>query len=69
MSSPILTETALAEALREYRERHHLTQAEMARKLRINVRSLQGYEAGVIPQAPRRRKILAFLAREMERAA
>ena len=69
MSSRVPTETTLGESLREYRERHHLTQTELARKLRINVRSLQGYEAGVIPQAPRRRKILAFLAREMERAA
>lgn len=62
------TETSLADALRAYRDRHHLTQAELARKLRINLRSLQGYEAGVIPQAPRRRKILAFLARDLERA-
>lgn len=61
------TETTLAEALRDYRDRHHLTQAELARKLRVNIRSLQGYEAGVIPHAARRRRIIAFLNREKAR--
>lgn len=58
----------LADALREYREQRVLTQQELARKLRIPVRSLQGYEAGAIPQAARRRKILAFLERERQAA-
>lgn len=67
MSSALPTDLTLADALKGYREREVLTQQELARRLHIPVRTLQTYEAGAIPQAKRRRKILAFLTRDAER--
>lgn len=69
MSSAYPTFADLGQALREYRARHVLTQAELARKLRIPLRSLQDYEAGAMPRQARRRKILAFLAADLQEAA
>jgi transcriptional regulator with XRE-family HTH domain len=52
----------LAGRLRRSREEGCLTQLELARRLRVPVRSLQDYEAGkALPRAARRRRILAFL--------
>lgn len=67
MSNALPTDLTLAEALKGYRDREMLTQQELAKRLHIPVRTLQTYEAGAIPQAKRRRKILAFLARDPER--
>ena len=70
MSTAFDIQDDLGRRLRDYRERHVLTQAELAAKLKIPPRSLQDYESGLsLPRQARRRKILAFLAREMERAA
>jgi cytoskeletal protein RodZ len=50
--------------IKEARERQVLTQDELARKLRIPVRSLQAYEAdAATPRPARRRAILAWLER------
>jgi transcriptional regulator with XRE-family HTH domain len=52
----------LGKQLREARERHVLTQDELAEQLGIPVRSLQDYEAErAVPRPTRRRKILAWL--------
>jgi len=54
----------LGQQLKEARERQVLTQEELARKLRIPVRSLQDYEAdAATPRPARRRAILAWLER------
>jgi transcriptional regulator with XRE-family HTH domain len=63
MSSLPSLNVDIAEALKTYRERQVLTQAELARKLRIPLRSLQAYEAGAMPQPARRRRIISFLER------
>jgi len=59
----------IGEALRDYRDRHVLTQVELAAQLGIPLRSLQDYEAGAMPRQARRRQIIAFLAADGKAAA
>lgn len=56
--------TTLADALREYRRQTGMTQQQLAKRLRIPVRSIQDYETGAMPHPKRRQRIVAFLVRE-----
>lgn len=52
-----------AERLRRTRTAAHLTQAELAEKLGVAVRTLRSWEAGVIPRPAQRRKLERFFGR------
>lgn len=54
--------------LRDAREAANLTQSELAERLGVSMRSVQGWESGVRPQPRHRRLIAAFLV-EVEGAA
>ena len=51
----------LATALRVARDRVPLSQVELAQKLGVSPRTVQGWEAGVIPQPKHRRAVLEFI--------
>lgn len=68
--SSTLTNGYSAERLRQARDLAHLTQVEMARRLRLSPRSIQGYEAGTTTPSPRvRRRLVAFMERVEAKAA
>jgi DNA-binding transcriptional regulator YiaG len=58
----------LQDEIREAREQAHLTQVDLAAKLGVSPRTVQGWEAGVIPQ-PKHRRLLAAFLDEVEAAA
>lgn len=69
-SATTLIDVTLGQALREFRARNGLTQHQLAKRLRIPVRSLQAYEeTGAMPQPKRRQRIVAFLEREAAKEA
>ena len=51
----------LAVEIRSARDRAILTQDELGRKLGVSTRTIQGWEAGVIPQPKHRRAVLEFI--------
>lgn len=51
----------LSDELREARERSALSQVELAQKLGVSPRTVQGWEAGRMPQPKHRRAVLDFL--------
>lgn len=56
--------SSLADDLRAARGRAALSQEELASKLGVSTRSIQGWEAGRIPQPKFRRRVLEFLKEE-----
>jgi DNA-binding transcriptional regulator YiaG len=52
---------SLADELKEARDRVALSQVELALKLGVSARTIQGWEAGRIPQPKHRRAVLEFL--------
>lgn len=63
MSTPALTYIPLAARLRTARQTENLSQAELAARLGVSARTLQGWEAetGPTPQPRHRRAVLAFI--------
>ena len=51
----------LADEIKEARDRSALSQVELALKLGVSPRTIQGWEAGRIPQPKHRRAVLEFL--------
>lgn len=51
----------LAAKLKQARGDASLSQVELAERLGVSERTLQGWEAGTIPQPRHRRKVLAFI--------
>jgi len=58
-----------ADEIRAARERLDLTQVELAERLGVSPRSVQGWEAGRMPQAKHRRALADFLSEAEEKAA
>lgn len=52
---------SLADDLRDAREHAALSQVELAQLLGVSPRTVQGWEAGRMPQPKHRRAVLAFL--------
>jgi DNA-binding transcriptional regulator YiaG len=52
---------SLAEEIRVARDRAALSQVELAQKLGVSARTIQGWEAGRIPQPKHRRALLEFV--------
>jgi DNA-binding transcriptional regulator YiaG len=62
--------SALAGRIRKARDAAVLTQVELAERLGVSQRTLQGWEAGMsFPQPRHRRLLLAFIAEHEEVAA
>lgn len=51
----------LAVEIKKARGRVVITQDELARKIGVSTRTVQGWEAGVIPQQKHRRAVLEFI--------
>lgn len=58
-----------AQRLREAREGADLTQTELAALLEVSVRTVQNWEAGMVPQPKHRRRLKAWLAEASDGAA
>lgn len=63
------TPTAWASVVKNTRAARHLSQREAADELQVSLRSLQGWEAGRMPQPRHRRAILSWATRDLEVAA
>jgi DNA-binding transcriptional regulator YiaG len=69
MSLRVKTEPELAERLRDARERAMLTQVELAQQLNVSPRTVQNWEAGIVPQPKHRRVLAAFIEASEAKAA
>ena len=49
------------ESIRAAREAENLSQAELAEKLGVSLRSVQGWESGRVPQPKHRRELAAWV--------
>ncbi len=54
----------LSTEIRAARDRLSLSQVELAQKLGVSPRTVQGWEAGRVPQPRHRRALVEFLAEE-----
>lgn len=62
-------ELTLAEELRAARDAANLSQVELARQLEVSPRTIQGWEAGRIPQPKHRRAVLDFIGEQTDPVA
>lgn len=69
MSSPVDTRPSLAARLRAARDTAILSQAELAEQLGVSPRTIQNWEAGMLPKQPRRTRALVAFIEEMEARA
>lgn len=68
-SAPPDISLGLAARIKQVRESAVLTQNELAEHLGVSERTLQNWEAGTLPRAKHRRRLLAFLSEHEGQAA